>query len=249
LKIEKLSVHTFWTSFLLAIQKSLTQEYYHYVSGIIKNKTKAKSILQKLDDYYRITDSKDERYRRYKDGYSVSIIHLLQMDDTLAFIIMTRINTIKGLFFEREKYADARDKKHRININQCYEFIRVNKESYDPKTNIKSMTNEVWTVDLTDKEKQSIIENFNDALIKRNYMKVRQICYGLHRLIGFSAVRNTYIELKNKIDAKFVKFQHSQDKIQYKSLDEIYKLPKKINYIKFMEVEYTNIKLFINNNK
>ena len=242
-------MHTFWTSFLLTIQKSLTQEYYYYVSGIIKNKTKVKSILQKLDDYYRITDSKDDRYRRYKEGYSVSIIHLLQMGDTLAFIVMTRINTIKGLFFEREKYADARDKKHRISINQCYEFVRVNKESYNSKTNTKSITNEVWTVDLTDKEKQTIIENFNNALIKRNYMKIRQICYGLHRLIGFSAIRNTYIELKNKIDARFNKFQHSQDKIQYKSLDEIYKLPKKINYIKFMDIDCINIKLFINNNE
>ena len=142
MNINNLPVHQFWSTYLLSIQKSLTQEYFYYVSGIIKSKDKVTTILQKFDDYYRITESKDDRYRRYKNGYSVSIIHLLEIGDNLAFIIMTRLNTIKGLFFEREKYADARDKNHRININQCYEFVRINKESYDIKID-KNSTNAI----------------------------------------------------------------------------------------------------------
>ncbi len=249
MKIDNLPIHIYWTTYLLAIQKSLTQEYFYYVSGVITKKEKVKSIVQKFDDYYRVTDSKDERYRRFKDNYSVSIIHLLKIDNNLVFIIMTRLNTIKGLFFEREKYADARDKKHRININQCYEFIRINKESFDIKINKHIVTNEVWTVDLTEKEKSSIIENFNNALIRRNYMKIRQICYGLHRLIGFSAVRNSYKELKDKLETRFMKFQHSQAETKYKTLNEVYKLPNKINYIKFTNSEYINIKLFLKDNE
>ena len=185
MRIEKLQIHQYWTSYFQAIQKSLGQEYYYFVSGIIKNKDKISGILQKFDEYYRVADNKDQRYIRYKDGYSVSIIHLLQMGDNLAFIVMTRQNNIKGLFFEREKYGDARDKNHRINLNECYEFIRINKEVFDPITKLLKRTNEVWTVDLTTKEKLAIVDRFNKALIKRNYMEIKQICYGLHHLIGF----------------------------------------------------------------
>lgn len=235
MKINKLSVHIYWTQYLQAIQKSLGQEYYFFVSGIIKNKDKIVSILQKFDDYYHITESKDDRYRRYNKGYSVSVIHLLQIGESLVFIIMTKQNTIKGLFFEREKYGDARDKKNRINLNNCYEFIRINKEVFDPINKQLIRTNEVWTVDITDKEKQAIITSFNQALLKRNYMTIKQICYGLHHFIGFSAVRNTYLELKEVLERKFVEFHRSQFEAKYTCLNELYKLPKKISYVKFME--------------
>jgi hypothetical protein len=246
MKIEKLKVHIYWTSFLLAIQKSLTQEYYYYVSGIIKNKDKISGILKKFDDYYKISESKDERYRRFKDGYSVSIIHLLKIENNLAFIIMTRMSGVKGLFFERENFADARDKKHRVNINRCYEFIRVNKESYDINTNKILKTNEVWTVDLTNQEKINIYEKFNMALLKRDYMIIKQICYGLNRLIGFSAVRDSYIELKDRISKRFIEFHRSQFEPKYNKLDELYKLPKKICYIKYTNSEFLNIKQILN---
>lgn len=245
MKIEKLQVHIYWTSFLFAIQKSLTQEYYYYVSGIIKNKDKISGILKKFDDYYKICESKDDRYRRFKGGYSVSIIHLLKIGDNLAFIIMTRMNNIKGLFFERENFADARDKMHRININECYEFIRVNKETYDITIDEAVRTNEVWTVDLTEKEKINIYEKFNIALLKRDYMIIKQICYGLNRLIGFSAVRNSYIKLKDKIDKRFIEFHRSQFEPKYRMLDDLYKLPKKIGYVKYTDCELLNIKQII----
>jgi len=211
------------------------------VSGVIKNKDKIAGILQKFDDYYHITESKDERYRRYNKGYSVSVIHLLQIGESLVFIIMTKQNIVKGLFFEREKYADARDKKHRINLNECYEFVRVNKEVFDPVNKQLIRTNEVWTVDITEKEKQAIITSFNQALIKRNYMVIKQICYGLHHFIGFSAVRTTYLELKEILERRFAEFHRSQFEARYTCLDELYRLPKKISYVKFMKNEMLTV--------
>ena len=245
MRIEKLQIHQYWTSYFQAIQKSLGQEYYYFVSGIIKNKDKIGGILQKFDDYYRVADNKDQRYIRYKDGYSVSIIHLLQMGDNLAFIVMTRQNNIKGLFFEREKYGDARDKNHRINLNECYEFIRINKEVFDPITKLLKRTNEVWTVDLTTKEKLAILDRFNKALIKRNYMEIKQICYGLHHLIGFHPVRATYLELKEKITKRFDEFSRSEFEPKYNSLDKVYKLPKKIGCVRFKEAVTVGIVLLV----
>ena len=235
MRVEKLEVHQYWTSYFQAIQKSLGQEYYYFVSGIIKNKEKIHGILHKFDEYYRVADNKHQRYLRYKDGYSVSIIHLLKMGDNIAFIVMTRQNNIKGLFFEREKYGDARDKNHRINLNECYEFIRINKEVFDPITKVLKRTNEVWTVDLTEKEKLAIVDRFNKALIKRNYMEIKQICYGLHHLIGFHPVRATYLELKEIITKRFDEFSRSEFEPKYHSLDKVYKLPKKIGCVRFSE--------------
>ena len=117
------------------------------------------------------------------------------------------------------------------------QFIRINKEVFDPITKLLKRTNEVWTVDLTTKEKLAIIDRFNKALIKRNYMEIKQICYGLHHLIGFHPVRVTYLELKEKITKRFDEFSRSEFEPKYNHLDKVYKLPKKIGSVRFMKSE------------
>ena len=49
MRIEKLQVHQYWSSYLQSIQHSLANEYYYFVSGIIENKEKIQVILQKFD--------------------------------------------------------------------------------------------------------------------------------------------------------------------------------------------------------
>ena len=123
--------HEYWTTYLRAIQKALSNEYYYYKTGTIAAE-KLDDVLIKLNDYYRLDETPKERFNRFKSGFSVVVIHLLKVADTYHFILMARSNESKtGLFFEREKYADATDKKHRISFNECYEFVRINKSGYE----------------------------------------------------------------------------------------------------------------------
>ena len=254
--------HEYWTTYLQGIQKALSNEYYYYKTGTIPAE-KLDDVLVKLNDYYRLDDTPKERFNRFKSGLSVVVIHLLKVADTYYFILMARANESKsGLFFEREKYADASDKKHRISFNDCYEFVRVNKSGYefekkekkdksekienkDSKDNKKKLQkifvagkNEVWTIKISDKEQNRIVKNFNDALKKNNFQIIKQICYGMCHWIGFSGVREDYVVLKNKLQKRFAMYYASFPRVdkpryQYKILDDVYKMPPRINNVRF----------------
>jgi len=240
--ILNLNVHAYWTTYLQAIQKSLSNEYYFYKTGKIPT-DKIVSVLSKLTDYYRLCDTNTERFKRYAAGFSTVTIHLLRIDEGLQFILMCRANeTQTGLFFEREKYTDARIKRNRINLNECYELIRVNKEAYTYDNQEVATKNGVWTVQLTDKEQHRIYTEFCIALLKRNYNTIKQICYGLHHLIGFAEVRKTYPVLKLKLEKKFAKFMQSQRLAPYKVLADVYKLPQKIGYVHKMKADEITVK-------
>lgn len=245
--ILNLEIHRYWTAFLQSIQKSLGNEYYYYKTGEIPY-SKLVTVLTKLNDYYRLSETPVERFARYKDGFSVVVIHMLHMDGGVKFVLMCRANETKtGLFFEREGYADARNKKNRITLNNCYELVRVNKTVYNPTTKVKKIENDVWTADLTDVEKERIYTTFNTALLKRDYKQIKQICYGLHHLIGFAGVRESYHELKYKLEKRFTKFMQSQSWSKYKVLSDLYKLPVKIGYVKRVQADIINVEtsLFI----
>ena len=254
--------HEYWTTYLQSIQKALSNEYYYYKTGTIPAE-KLDDVLVKLNDYYRLDDTPKERFNRFKSGLSVVVIYLLKVADTYYFILMARANESKsGLFFEREKYADASDKKHRISFNDCYEFVRVNKSGYefekkenkdksekienkDSKDNKKKIQkifvsgkNEVWTIKISNKEQNRIVKNFNDALKKNNFQIIKQICYGMCHWIGFSGVREDYVVLKNKLQKRFAMYYASFPRVdkpryQYKILDDVYKMPPRINNVRF----------------
>lgn len=244
-KINTLKIHIYWTTYLQSIIKSLNHEYYFYKTGTISS-LKLADVMLKLDDLYKLTDSIVERFERYQNGFSTVVIHMLRIDQEIKFILMCRANATKtGIFFEREKYADARSHKNRISLNDCYEVIRINKEVYNIDTKQTNTHNGVWTVGLTIKEQQQIYELFNTALFQRNYKIIKQVCYGLHHLIGFATVRQQYLELKLKLEKRFAKFMGSQQWSQYKILADLYKLPTKIGYVKKVAVEYVSVENFI----
>ncbi len=241
-KIEQFQVHMYWTTYLQAIQKSLSDDYFFYKTGEI-SWNKITNVLTKLDDYYRLSLNASERFERFKAGYSTVILHLLRTDGGVKFTLMCRANENKtGIFFEREQYADARNNKTRLHLNNCYELIRINKEIYDTTTSTSKIKNEVWTIGLTLHEQQRIYDSFNTALLKRDYKLIKQICYGLHHLIGFAGVREVYPEIKLKLEKRFAKFMKSQKWSQYKVLADLYKLPLKIGYVKKVKVPDFNIK-------
>ncbi len=254
--------HEYWTTYLRTIQKALSNEYYYYKTGTIAAE-KLDDVLIKLNDYYRLDETPKERFIRFKSGFSVVVIHLLKVADTYHFILMARSNESKtGLFFEREKYADATDKKHRISFNECYEFVRINRSGYEFEKKLKkdksentekienkdseikiqniivSSKNEVWTVKISEKEQNRILQNFNDALRKNNFQIIKQICYGMCHWIGFAGVREDYVVLKNKLQKRFAMYYASfpktnTTKYPYKILDDLYEMPPKINSIRF----------------
>ena len=103
---------------------------------------------------------------------------------------------------------------------------------------VVSAKNEVWTIKISDKEQNRIITNFNDALKKNNFQIIKQICYGMCHWIGFAGVREDYVVLKNKLQKRFAMYyasfpQVDKSKYPYKILDDVYKMPSKINSVRF----------------
>ena len=72
---------------------------------------------------------------------------------------------------------------------------------------------------------------FKDALNKQNFKVIKQICYGLEHLIGFSEVRKQYLELKLKLELMFERHQRQINKTSFHSLEQVYKLPSEIGWI------------------
>lgn len=222
--IEDFEVCCFWTTFLQKIQSSLATEYVYYKTGTVKI-SKITSVINKLTDYYKLHLPNYEKSRLYNSNIPTAVIHFFySKTDEVFFIIMSRygINgSADSLFFEREKYADARIKKNRIKFH-CYEAVQIQKQAIE-NTPIKADLS--WTWQLTREELRRLKEEFARVNRHGNMLIVKQLCYGLRRLIGFHGIRQQYYELRTFFEKEFVR-------INKKPLRDICYLPEKLNYVK-----------------
>lgn len=145
---ENYAICCYWTTFLLKIQSSLAADYYYYKTGLIKL-DKVIEVVNKLTDYYKLNLPNYEKSRLYKADIPTAVIHFFYAkNDEVFFIIMARygINgSANSLFFEHEKYADARNKKNRIRFN-CYEAVLLQKQAIED-TPVEATLS--WTWQLT----------------------------------------------------------------------------------------------------
>lgn len=205
--------------YLQEIIRALNSEYFYYVQGKI-SREKIQALAKKFDDLYKINLTPKERFNRFNNDKFDSTKFLVYQgkennQEIFYYILMTRKNheqSYKGIFFEREKYFDAREKKQRIIFNDKYEIRKVNKEKYTYNDKIVPAMNEVWTVGISEKEKNRLLDKFNKALMTNDSYNINQVFYALNNLIGFAEVRKDYLAIKRYIEQRIYKVTQSRGK-------------------------------------
>lgn len=232
-EIYNLSAYLSLIAFVKSITASLTDDYFYYKTGSVTLENLA-SVLTKFDDYYSITETSLDRTRRHELDQVTVQIKLLRVDYVNFFYILMARKGKKGnskhLFFERETFSDARKKQHRIKLDN-YQLVRVNKPGYEFEKEQDIIPvlpkNGVWTLQITDEYKRTLLRNFNDALQLRNWNNIRQICYKLSGLVPFSGVRQDYVAIRKEFMRTYKKFA-AADKVLSKQLHDFYNLPEKL---------------------
>ena len=213
---KNITIQEKYKSFLQQISRSLQNDYVYYVTGKL-HIDKATHVLNKLSIAYDLNLTAKQRFEKYSKGFATSVIHVFQYQMEFHFILMTRDHqktSLQSPFFKMENYKDARKTRERIMVRDKYEFIRVNKESYDyEEKNIKvSAKNGVWTIRIAEFEKERVWKKFNEALKSLSYFELSQVVYSMKSWIGFAEVRKDYLNFKAKLEQRFYKFTESRGK-------------------------------------
>lgn len=222
--INNYPVCKYWTTFLQKIQMSLSVDYVYYKTGFIPQ-NKLIEVVNKFTDYYKIDLPNYEKSKLTKANFSTTICHFFAPGDgSLFFILMGRPGqdgSKNGLFFEREKYADAMVKRNRITFH-CYEALQIQKQEI-VGTPVKADLS--WTWQLTKDEITRLKDEFSLANRHKNMLKVKQLCYGLRHMIGFHGVRRQYFDLRTHFEKEYIRTNK-------KPLRDTCYLPEKIGYVK-----------------
>jgi hypothetical protein len=242
--LEKFEVYTKLTDYIRSIQRLLSSEFCYYINGKLAIE-KLEGFIEKLDPIYRLSESSLDKNRRFNLDQPTVVLRLFYFQNSkdIFYILMAKKGcngSIKNLFFEREKYKDARKKDTRICVIN-YEFLRINKEEYEYQkldedgknsTIVSTAKQGVWTLQLSDEYKTKLKENFRSALLKRNTKQVKTCAEIITKLIGFHKVRIDYRNLKNYFEKAVIKMRLSDPKFPIKQLEDVTKLPTELRYIR-----------------
>jgi len=240
---EKLDIYLTLYDFFNAIIRLLAADYYYYTIGTVDSQ-KLQNVINKFDEYYHVCESTTEARRRNDAGLPATQLRLYYPKNgkNVYWILITKMppNTDKksGLFFEREKYKDARVAGQYLSIRH-YIFRRINKTKFeftdkDSGEIIKSEAkNGVWSVGLTREYKAEIKAKFKAALLKRNKLEIKREAEKIKSLIGWNLVRKDYKQLVLELRKMTVQMRKSDPKYPIKTLDDVVDLPATLYYIRF----------------
>ena len=238
----KFEVYTKLTDYIGAIQRSLSANYFYYTTGKLPV-LKLYGFIEKLDPIYYLSEVSIARTRRKELNQVTIVLHIFSAGtDEVNFILMAREGcdgSKKHLFFEREKYKDARSKTQRVSIWH-YEFLRINKEAYtfsklnpilgqNETAKVKAVQG-VWTLQLTQEYKAALKDDFRKALLRRNIAQMKSKAESITKLIGWHKVRMDYKFLKSNFEKSVVGMRLSDPKYPIKQLIDIVKLPSELRY-------------------
>ena len=262
--LSKIEVCKNLTGFLRSIQFALASGYRYYVTGQISY-DKIVSVMNKFDEMYRICESAMDRTRRHKLDQAVVTIKVFfpvngsKENDVFHYILLAKpgINKSKRsmdhIFFYREKYSDAHNKKQAITIEH-YVFTRINKEAYEAilpsGKQIKSATQEgVWTCTLSEKYIKNMRDGFNATLLNRDWFAAHRIMCSQTKLIPFHGVRHDYLSLRKyfyKTYNEFIKTSNDPV-IRSKKPKEIYQMLEKLMVMKGITIFKIKLSELLNN--
>ena len=242
--LSKIEVCKNLTGFLRSIQLTLKSGYRYYTSGHI-SRSRIVDVINKFDRYYDVCESSIDRTRRHKLNQPTVMLKLFfpqsrSENDVFSFILLARPGINESTdhpFFFREKYSDAFDRKHRINVNG-YEFVRVNKEQYEFNSNEKSIKVPgvvgVWTIGLSDKYIKDTKQEYDESLVKNNWFNVNSIRCSLTRVLPFHKVRKDYYHMHRFCNERFDEVVKSQG--LNKGYINLYPMPKQLGYMTAVKI-------------
>lgn len=190
--------------FMRSIQLSATKGYTYYFENFF-HIDKLKSVIDRLDEDYHISDTPKMRSRRNREyNRAITIGHFFYPGgDTIYFILMSKPSPtgIKhNNFFDKLKYKDLSNPKQRFVINH-YELSRTNqtKQFISDEKLITDTVNEVWSYGLSPKYQIDTIKQFHNYIKDGNWAKVGYIFHELNTMLPFSKVRIDYQSLRKKL--------------------------------------------------
>lgn len=217
-KFNMYEVFTYKVDAMKCIQTAAARGgYTRYTSGTIEPK-KLESFLYKLEDRYRISATKQMRYRAKKRGEANTTLVLLQGDQKIHFWLMVSPGT--GAVVECEKLCELKDKKNRLIITS-HELVRVQKS--DKVT---------WTWRMTNDNYAEFEQRIKNACRHKNSDHIEQCFYSLQRMPVFSEMRKQCFALFKLLQAEY-KRSHKEDypKKLIKNFYGRYKVAQKIDAI------------------
>lgn len=190
--------------FMSIIQMSAKEDYNYYFENSFPIE-KLKSVLDRLDEEYHISDTPKMRSRRNTEyNRAITVGHFFYPGgDTVYFVLMSK-PSLSGIkhnnFFDKLKYFDLTKADQRLEINH-YQLSRINQEKMimlDDKL-YQENKNEVWTYGLSDKYVQEKISELHSFLKARNWSGIEYIFKDISSVLPFSQVRLDYRNLRRKL--------------------------------------------------
>lgn len=228
--------------FMSVIQMSAKEDYTYYFENSFPIE-KLKSVLNRLDEEYHISDTPKMRSRRNIEyNMAITVGHFFYPGgDTVYFVLMSK-PSLSGIkhnnFFDKLKYFDLTKKEQRLEINH-YQLSRVNQE----KTIIvedklqKENINEVWTYGLSDKYIQEKMSELHSFLKTRNWSGIEYIFKDISSVLPFSQVRKDYMDLRRKMFKVINRFVHNTGVAAHEIWKNIeYRPPETLGYFRGIRV-------------
>ncbi len=152
------------------LQDAAGHGFAHWQFGLVTNH-KMRMLRQLFNELYGTDESKFSRYRRKKAGRAAALLIEYPAGDKTSFFLLATDG--KGLIHEREKLADATQKKSRIELTG-YELV------HDGLT---------WSWRMTGQTYQSWKDRITRAISMNNDLELRRAIHTLFRTPGFRLCR------------------------------------------------------------
>lgn len=200
--MSDLKVFRYKTTTMQRIQRNITKGYIWYTSGIVASH-RALKLVEKFETLYLTNLNKNQRNYRKFQGKCNTRLYMYPDSDSKNFRWWLLATDGKGQVHELEKLQLVYDQKYKLQWNDDYEIVRVSKEG---------KSGEVITWRMTKKCRDAWYRRIQSAIRSKSDDEMKQTMWSLHRVPGFSEVRETVKKLKTYTEKEWKRSRRSKTK-------------------------------------
>ena len=184
--MSDLAIYRYKTSCMQQIQLLVSKGYIRYTSGDV-DANKALNLVKKFDELYGIHLNKNQRFHQKKKGYANTKLIMYPKPNRQSFLWWLLVTEGKGQVETIEKLYYATNSKKRLEWFDDYELVLLNKKDQSNPTVTWRMTKHCYAAWNT---------RIRHAIRSANDQNIRQTTWSLHRIPGFSELRNQVKRLR-----------------------------------------------------
>ena len=200
--MSDLKIFRYKTTCMARIGKYAVMGYTWYTSGIVQA-NKALKLVQKFEELYNTHLIAHQRYYRKGKGQANAKLFMYPIPESKNFRWWLLATDGKGNVHELEKLHIVYDQKHRLQWLDDYELVRVFKEG---------KSGQVITWRMTKKCRDAWYRRIQSAIRSKSDEEMKQTMWSLHRVPGFSEVRETVKKLKTYAEKEWKRSRRGKTK-------------------------------------